>query len=802
MFNITHYGPGFVLGKEQIGNKERHKIYNSDQTKWADLTPRYYEVLATLMENYGVWLDRSFIFQKLRLNDETQLAPTIYHIRDSMEAIGVNGKQYIKTSNGKVLFDADSLDMFPSLQSIGIISEILFPGGFRPEEPGSTDSFCIERAALQDEISILMSEKRIVGLSGHPGSGKSTFLRQFVSRYDDKILASFFCNYDVSTKNDLINLLKELAYQIVLKDVPYREYLWRTLTNMSHETLIRMNCRDWFDLTFKRPVINKRFTVPGIVVIDALDECENSSVLVSCLKDIAGMLPETISFLISFRGNLLKTLDKQTCSIIRIDAENNQYIRKYIDLRLESKGFSEEELSMLSEKCADNFLFAKYVCDDILSDSIGMSSVPGNLDVVYYCLFRRLFSNSAYTPIERNALAVMLALKTPADHELLSRILNVETAEVIAFTIKISDILRDPNTAQTISFFHKSISDWIQQEDKAHEYHINPQEGCGIIWKFIYESVKNNAGDVPYTLFRDWLDYGKASGSKKEYRELIEDDRLLVETIRQYRLHSEFGRALHLVEQKLRDCELDKSRSLRWLNYYLAYNDILIDLKDPSAIEQLEKLLKDTRIIASADPILKNHLYQNYAWVLMECARYVESKEYYQLVFKEYENIAWSIEKKWQYAHTLYVYANLLAKMGALSECETQISRSISMWEELGEAANSLEYSLCMKQAGELKQREHLYHEAESLFLRALQIQESIFTDRFSSHYIAHTLMTLADNELKLLESGESIILQDSLQHVRDAIAIYQKLNIRHFDNLSECRSIEKRLSAAAKNGK
>ena len=746
--------------------------------------------------------------------ENNSIGTVFTRLKDLLNEVHPLAGERIITVDKKILtyrFEASNEECFMYEKERLILSEKLFPVHSEIEEaPLLPDEGFVERDKVTALIDQMGYDYPVISITGRPATGKSTFLRNFIRSHAKKVLAYFFCKWDVDEASSACHVIKKLSYQMMMKDDNYCCRLSSSLKNISKEDLLKMSPADLFSCLFTAPIKGLTEPVSGYIVIDALDECEDSDELLRQIRTLLSYLPAAITLLISSRNALTRVLDKQYCKTIRIDsAENRGDIKTYLMNRIPEK--KEEDISRLARICGSNFMYAKYLCDSANADGDFPGLFPpkndNSLYQYYYGLFRQKFP-AGYNSTQARILSVLLALRTPASLDLLCQILSLSHGEMTQALENIMDILNDEAYPGHVTFYHKSISDWLFDTKEAAEYALTLKSGCNIVFNYICQELQEE-NEVPYTVFKDWSFYGKEAGSK-DFKRMINDKDLLIETVRQHRLHGDYARAMNLAAYHQ---SRHKNGSLQWFRFGLAYSDVMFDLRE---LEAAEKIMSDLwtmkDCLAEEDLPITIELYQNLAWLEMEKLDYSASCKHYEEVLKMYDRIEESSEKDNRYSHCLYVYSTVLFRDKQYEASTEMIDEALRIRRFLQDT-RSLEYAIMLKMHAWNMQKKDRYDDAGKDFTEALQVQTELFKDQPKhdfgpkkgeipiSQYLAHTYKSFAENDLVLYErQHDKNVFRRGLTCIEIAIGLYGCYqDIRFKRQKTFCEMIKEKYESLAK---
>ncbi|CAE6454834.1 unnamed protein product [Rhizoctonia solani] len=141
-------------------------------------------------------------------------------------------------------------------------------------------------------------------LNGMAGTGKTTLVYSLCAELDQnhQLGASFFCSRTIPECRNVKHILPSVAYQLASFSSPFRYALSEVLRSDRdvHHRLLK----NQFESLIVKPLLAAKHTLTSdiVVVIDALDECENENSVGQMLDLLLGIdLSFPIRFLISSR---------------------------------------------------------------------------------------------------------------------------------------------------------------------------------------------------------------------------------------------------------------------------------------------------------------------------------------------------------------------------------------------------------------------------------------------------------------------------------------------------------------------
>lgn len=367
---------------------------------------------------------------------------------------------------------------------------------------------------------------QLMWLIGSPGIGKTVlcdFVSETLSNESGLHVSYFFCNNQDNSRNSASAILRGVIWQLLQKfpelftpqvEEYYRrgkvylvqdlDALWETLVQMLHKAPGGSNI---------------------CILIDALDECENSSSALELLGLLAELKsPVTAKILITSRPeshieDFIQRINRTQpiCSqCLRVDsADINDDLSKFIDdgvddLRETKKGWPElliEDIGKaLKTKAGGTFLWVSLVLKDIRDSKMArkarekLTDLPSDLPEIYRRIL--LGITEEYTNEATFVLQWVVASRRPMRPLELATawVLCLESRETMAPSKDDLEELRDVYTAcgsflkydadtDTINFVHQSAKEYLLNKPSPPRYRVDIQEASVTIveacWRYL-----------------------------------------------------------------------------------------------------------------------------------------------------------------------------------------------------------------------------------------------------------------------------------------------------------------------------
>jgi len=354
----------------------------------------------------------------------------------------------------------------------------------------------------------------IYWLSGLAGTGKSTIARTITARLfaDGRLGAAFFCSKDFKDQRNLQLVFPTLAFQLAHKYKKFRSILIPLI--QSNPGIVYESLYGQMKKLIVQPFKESRIST--IIVIDALDECEDNgpaSAILSILGQLVAKIPKVKFFLtghpepyISGSSHLLLPTTVSDMFILhRIDLDqvggDIQLFFKisFLELAGHWSGLdnwpTKEQLDFLCQQAGGLFAHASAIVRfiqnakwsprkqlDILLQSQRIGSQRGKtLDSPYTLILQVAFSDSRpeHDDKIRSILGAVVLATNPLSPSTIARLLGLDAKYVLSSLSLVNSLLifqEDVN--HPIQPFHRSFSDFITSPTQCtnQKFHISPPD--------------------------------------------------------------------------------------------------------------------------------------------------------------------------------------------------------------------------------------------------------------------------------------------------------------------------------------
>ena len=334
------------------------------------------------------------------------------------------------------------------------------------------------------------SRNRAFVISGLAGMGKSVFAAAVCKRFAEHVGASHFFQYNNSQYNNSNILLQSLAWQLCQVVPAYKEALIQKLSGNLGQSLNNTNSEGLFSILFKEPFSG--IADPGkriLIVLDAVDESEyhGRHELANLISNHLHTLPSYIRFLITTRPekNLIDKFKQLNPLYIEPNDERNLFDLKLVlqERISEASARTADLIANLAEK-SDGLMLYAFFLSEIYNEESSMStidSLPQGIGEYYERYFRRLERELDLLKISEDKFSSLLSAlaiaKEPLPEAFLVTLLGLDdsrsTMQKVRKAISSLFVINEDNC---ISFFHKSVRDWLVDSSE-HDYSVDVQDG-------------------------------------------------------------------------------------------------------------------------------------------------------------------------------------------------------------------------------------------------------------------------------------------------------------------------------------
>ncbi len=345
----------------------------------------------------------------------------------------------------------------------------------------------IGREWLYENVNKLLfnNDANLLWITAEAGFGKTAFSTLLMTKHPNAV-GIFFCDYKSENRKNAKNLLTTLIYQLSTQLVEYKQLLEDSHTDQL-EHIYMMSSVDMLKDLLIQPLSRLKVSEKYFFIIDALEEAEinGKNELVNIVQNLSA-LPSWLNIVITSRP---EPYLKQKLSKLRLIQTNTQLSENIEDLKEYIKQSSDKKnckflkedknASILLSKSEGNMLYIKKVVEAIILGQLTHNNfyqLPPGMDGFYFNMFERYFSDiSEYKKWQRPLFELMVRANEALSLKLIMEILNWNEYDINDALYTIGSIIEKNNN--NIDFYHKSIVDWLTNQDKSGIFYISTEKG-------------------------------------------------------------------------------------------------------------------------------------------------------------------------------------------------------------------------------------------------------------------------------------------------------------------------------------
>ena len=318
-------------------------------------------------------------------------------------------------------------------------------------------------------------------LVGAPGTGKSSFAAH-LAMTSDRIKGIHFCKYNDRHTRSLKTVIKTLAYHLAVQVEQYGNYL----EGVDMEKLPNATDAELFSLLLLKPLQQISSVQDKIVLaIDGLDEMNPDSLnsFLLMLENYYYAFPAWFKLVMTARNNPLIVNKLDNIRPYVIDAscdENKEDIRRYLTMQIQTFIDRSEGVFQYAVFCVREI--KRSHCKDFEK-----LELPHGLTAAYATNFKRCFPQKEEFDRVVSALEVLCAAQEPMDGRTIRRILKRDSYALQNAVGVLGDYII--NRGDKVTFFHKSVKDWLTSETDNKEFFVDTVEGHRMLAEWAMENI-------------------------------------------------------------------------------------------------------------------------------------------------------------------------------------------------------------------------------------------------------------------------------------------------------------------------
>ncbi|CAE6404770.1 unnamed protein product [Rhizoctonia solani] len=344
-------------------------------------------------------------------------------------------------------------------------------------------------------------------MNGMAGTGKTTIAYSVCSQLTEffGLGASFFCTRVISECRQVKYIIPSIAYQLARFSLPFRCALDKALEcdPDAHTRALKLQ----YEKLIVKPILSVLDSLPTdfIVVIDALDECENENSL-SQILDLILSTPSVlpIRFLVSsrpepeiYRRMMGRQNEQGATRLVLHDLNATDVksdIRTYMRRELQHVPLTNAQWSSLIERCGVLFIYAATTCryideghkaeslEDAVNTILRSASVPMEagderpIDELYSTILDAAFQRSKRRLEDKrrmkDVLETVICAQEPMTLDDLAGVLGLQGAKQVEAVLQpLRSVLNITSTNGLVTTLHASFPDFMLSLGRSRAFH-------------------------------------------------------------------------------------------------------------------------------------------------------------------------------------------------------------------------------------------------------------------------------------------------------------------------------------------
>ncbi len=347
-----------------------------------------------------------------------------------------------------------------------------------------------------DQWLIEKTESRVLYITANAGYGKSA-LATYLSKTHPSSTSIHFCQHDAKATIDPKNILKTFIFELSTQIPQYHE----KLQGLNIKGKLKGSAVDIFRELLEEPLTSiDRPEKDLFFIIDGLDEAndeDGKNPLVDMIARRFSDLPIWLNIIITSRPEpeLMRKLKKFNPLELKANEQNNfndleLFITQKLDKKLDSV-----IINSLIEKSDGNMLYLKMMLehDTVKNGNFTLQNIaelPAGMEEFYQQYFERKFDD--VDEYEENLLLlvnILVASQEGMTEPLIKYILEINDRKYKKILESFGSLLEKSHNK--LSFYHKSLFDWLSDYDKSGNYSADIDEGNKLLtqrlWKLYNE---------------------------------------------------------------------------------------------------------------------------------------------------------------------------------------------------------------------------------------------------------------------------------------------------------------------------
>ncbi|KAG8795686.1 hypothetical protein FRC12_011295 [Ceratobasidium sp. 428] len=382
------------------------------------------------------------------------------------------------------------------------------------------------RVELLDQIRAWACDdnaQKVYWLNGMAGTGKTTIAYSLCEYLQSvqKLGASFFCSQRLPECRDVNRIVPSISYRLSHFSVPFRHALASILQD--DEDAHNQPLERQFGALFVKPLwaTTKTFPTNVVIVIDALDECDDQGgivkVITTLLSHAAGL---PVKFFVTSRpeAKIVDQMRKKEAEGVRLELRLHelkstvvrQDIAMYLTTKLAPARLSDAELSILVQRSGVLFIYAATVvrflefddftrCTQRLKLVLDASTTSPNesdepLDELYTTILKTGLETKGLTRTEKEAQETLLrhvvCAREPLSLDVMASLLQVDNTLQVSAALRPLQSVLSVSESGAIGTLHESLPNYLLNHAHSGMFYCDPGRHHARMAQRCFEIIK------------------------------------------------------------------------------------------------------------------------------------------------------------------------------------------------------------------------------------------------------------------------------------------------------------------------
>ncbi|KAF8738193.1 ribosomal large subunit assembly, partial [Rhizoctonia solani] len=367
---------------------------------------------------------------------------------------------------------------------------------------------------VQIELLLQWAHRAEIGrtcwMNGMAGTGKTTIAYSICERLDAtcELGASFFCSRSIPECRQVKFIIPSIAYQLARFSAPFRFALDKVLESDPDAHMRTLKSQYEKLIVGPLQAVQKCLPTHFIVVIDALDECENEDSvgqILDLLLSTAYDLP--VRYLVSSRPEraitqrMAESSDgKEDVRLVLHDLSSDSVktdIEAYMRYELQHVPLTDAQWPAVINSCGVLFIYASTTCRYLkqahetktLAEVINIIMNPTHrsmehegdnaIDELYTTILDAAFNKSRFTKTNKkrmkNILETVICAIKPMALDAIADLAGLESGQQVDALLRpLRSVLNVTRQTGLVNSLHASFPDFILSPERSGSYHCQP----------------------------------------------------------------------------------------------------------------------------------------------------------------------------------------------------------------------------------------------------------------------------------------------------------------------------------------